>query len=93
VIEDGDESEADVSVLGLGFFQVLVTFISGFFINKFGRRPMMLVGMAIVSITLLAGFFITFLVDEHESITIFIIFAYVLGYSISMGPICLMYAV
>ncbi len=54
---------------------------------------MMLVGMAIVSITLLAGFFITFFVDEHERITIFVIFAYVMGYSISMGPICLMYAV
>lgn len=71
----------------------MVTFISGFFINKFGRRPLMLIGLAIVCVSLFAGFFITFFIDEHESITVFIIFAHVLGYSISMGPICLMYAV
>lgn len=53
----------------------------------------MLIGMAIVCVTLLAGFFITFFIGEHENITVFVIFAHVLGYSISMGPICLMYAV
>lgn len=53
----------------------------------------MLIGLAIVCVSLFAGFFITFFIDEHESITVFIIFAHVLGYSISMGPICLMYAV
>lgn len=53
----------------------------------------MLLGMAIVCATLLAGFFITFFIDEHEFITVIVIFAHVFGYSISMGPICLMYAV
>ncbi len=28
----------------LGVLQVIITFISGFFINKFGRRTLMLIG-------------------------------------------------
>jgi MFS family permease len=77
----------------LGFFQFFVTFISGFIINKVGRRPMMLCGMGIVLISLLLGFLITFLVDEHESYTVWIIFLHIFGYSISIGPLCFTYAV
>jgi MFS family permease len=79
--------------LVLGFFQVFVTFTSGFLINKFGRRPMMLLGLAVLTIALLTGFFVTQFIDEHEGITVFIVFVHVLGYSISIGPICMMYAV
>jgi predicted permease len=53
----------------------------------------MLIGMGIVCASLFAGFFITFFINEHESITVLVIFGHVFGYSISMGPICLMYAV
>lgn len=62
-IENGNEDEADSSVLLLGFFQVVVTCSSGFLISKFGRRPIMLIGMGIIILALLAGFFITLLVD------------------------------
>jgi MFS family permease len=43
----------------LGFFQVLVTFTSGFLINRLGRRPMMLIGIAIFSIALITAFIVT----------------------------------
>lgn len=77
----------------LGFFQFFVTLLSGFVINRVGRRPMMLIGMTIILISLLSGFFISFLVDEHEAYTVWIIFFHVLGYSISIGPLCFIYAV
>jgi MFS transporter, SP family, xylose:H+ symportor len=92
-IEEGDKSEADISVMMLGFFQVLITVTSGFFINRFGRRPMMLVGMGVLTVALIIGFFVTQFIEEHERITVLVVFLHVLGYSVSLGPICMMYAV
>jgi len=77
----------------LGFFQFVVTLIGGFFINKLGRRPMMLFGMTVILVSLLLGFLITFLIDEHEPYTVWVIFIHVFGYSISIGPLCFIYAV
>lgn len=53
----------------------------------------MLAGMLIIIVCLLVGVFVTYFVESHESITIFIVFAHVFGYSISLGPICMLYAV
>jgi MFS family permease len=93
VVEEGDEAEADMSVLFLGIFQVFATFLSGFLINHFGRRPLMLTGLGIIIVSLFTGVLVTFLVPSHESITVVIIFAHILGFSISLGPICMLYAV
>jgi MFS family permease len=43
-------------------FQVVVTLGSGFLINRFGRRPMMLIGEGIVVVALFLGFIVTSLV-------------------------------
>ena len=43
-ISNGDKIVAQQYTLYLGLLQVVVTFISGFLINRFGRRTLMLVG-------------------------------------------------
>ncbi len=88
-----DFAEADTSLLFLGLFQVLITFASGFFINKFGRRPMMLIGQTIIVISLLVCAIVTLAVERHEIITIICIFIYFFGYSISLGPLFMLYAI
>jgi MFS family permease len=42
--------------LYLGLLQVVVTFASGFLINRFGRRTLMLLGETMVVSSLLIGF-------------------------------------
>lgn len=70
-----------------------MTIIGGFLINRFGRRLLMLSGLGIVIASLLIGLIITIFIEEHENYTIFVIFTHNLGYSISLGPICMLYAV
>jgi Na+/melibiose symporter-like transporter len=41
----------------LGILQVIITFGSGFLINKYGRRSLMLLGSSIIVTSLLLGFF------------------------------------
>lgn len=62
-------------------------------INRFGRRLLMLSGLGVIISSLLIGFIITLFIEEHENYTIFVIFTHNLGYSISLGPICMLYAV
>ncbi len=57
--------EADRTLLILGFFQVIVTFISGFFINKYGRRPMMLIGQSIIVASLFGCVCATYFIEKH----------------------------
>lgn len=88
-----DVVDADSTLLILGFFQIIVTLISGFFINRFGRRPMMLIGQSIIVVSLFACMISTMLVERHEILTTVFIFVYMFGYSISVGPLFMMYAV
>lgn len=65
VIEDNNQTKADFSVLMLGIFQIVVTLVSGFLINKFGRRPLMLIGHSIVVLSLICAFMSTYLFEDH----------------------------
>jgi MFS family permease len=91
-IEDS-VATADSVLIALGFFQVLSTFISGFLINRYGRRPMMLLGQAIIVLSLLFCGVVTMAVEKHEVVITLAIFFYTLGYSISLGPLFMMYAI
>lgn len=82
-----------MSVMMLGFFQVICTIIGGLLVNRFGRRPLMLTGMTIIFLSLFTGAIVTNLVEDHESITVFVVFMHVLGFSVSLGPITMLYAV
>jgi MFS family permease len=84
---------ADTILLVLGFFQVVAVFLGGLLINRFGRRPIMLCGQVIIVLSLLATTILTVLVEKHELVTTCMIFVYVLGYSISLGPLLMLYAV
>lgn len=53
----------------------------------------MLIGQTIIVVSLLACIVTTMLIERHEIITTVFIFVYMLGYSISIGPLFMMYAV
>lgn len=82
-----------MSVMMLGFFQVICTVVGGILVNKFGRRPLMLIGMTIIFLSLFTGAMVAYFVEDHESITVFVVFTHVLGFSVSLGPITMLYAV
>jgi len=50
--------------LYLGLLQVLVTFISGFLINRFGRRTLMILGESLVVGSLILGFCFELLMEN-----------------------------
>lgn len=53
----------------------------------------MIIGQTITVISLLACSIVTMLVNKHEIITTALLLIYVVGYSISIGPLFMMYAV
>ncbi len=55
-IAQGNSEKVSYYVVGLGLFQILVTFISGFLINKFGRKRLMVIGESIVTLSLVMGY-------------------------------------
>ena len=92
VIENYNQRKADAALITLGVFQAAVTSLSCACISRCGRRPVMLVGQALVILALIGGFFSTLLVHNHETITTGLIYLNVLGYSVSLGPILMLYA-
>jgi MFS family permease len=59
IIEKDNSVEANISMLILGIFQVFTTLASGCLINRYGRRPLMMIGHTIVIVSLLLGFLVT----------------------------------
>lgn len=58
-------TEANTTLIIFGLLQVIATFISGFFINRFGRRPIMIIGQTIIVISLLACTIVPVFVAKH----------------------------
>ena len=85
--------EVHKAIICLAFFQFAAALLSGFFVNKFGRRPMMLIGQAIVAVSLLCCVVLTIFVTKHEILTTVFVIIYIFGYSISLGPMFMMYAI
>lgn len=88
----GNQEWVQKDLFGLGIFQVLLTFISSFLLDKFGRRSLMLVGMSIMVFSLFAAYFATDVFSMASGIIVFFIFLHIFGFSISLGPICGLYA-
>jgi len=57
MITHNNKETANWCAFGLGMLQVVVTFISGFLINKYGRRTLMLFGEFFVVGSLFLGYF------------------------------------
>jgi MFS family permease len=54
-LSNGNKYGAAKKSLELGIFQVVVTLISGFFMDNFGRRKLMLGGLSLIILSLLGG--------------------------------------
>lgn len=78
-------------VLYLGAFQVFVTVIGSLLIDRIGRRTLMLIGQGITTGSLLMGWFFMGFVPDSQSTVVFFIFMHILGFSLSIGPVTMVY--
>lgn len=88
----GDKEWVQKDLFGLGIFQVLLTFVSSFLLDMFGRRSLMLIGMSILVFSLFSAFFATDVFNLGSGLIVFFIFLHIFGFSISLGPVCGLYA-
>lgn len=84
--------QALVNTYYLGLLQVLVTLVSGFMINSYGRRSLMLVGSSIVVASLILAYVFDSEVFHSEKTVIGLIFLHIIGFSLSLGPVTFIYA-
>lgn len=84
--------QALVNTYYLGLLQVGVTLVSGFMINNYGRRTLMLLGSSIVVGSLLLAYIFDSFVSHSEKVVIALIFLHIVGFSLSLGPITFIYA-
>ncbi len=92
VLTNNDQSAVLVYLFGLGIFQLVLTYVGAFLLDKFGRRSLMLIGMLIMDVSLFAVFAAKDIFGLPPPIVAFMIFTHLLGYSISLGPIVSVYA-
>ena len=80
-----EENMAEVANLGVSVLEVVVTIISGYLVDKVGRRPLMLVGLIgqMVSHILFTVLFVTN--QPQGTIACFALF--LIGFSLGPGPI------
>lgn len=93
-ISHGDVDYAVRMSLYLGLFQILVTLLSGAFLDRFGRRTLMICGASMIIFALLSGYY---MVDydaaskwDPQYVT-YAIFLHMAGFSLSLGPITVVY--
>jgi hypothetical protein len=60
-------------------------------LDKFGRRFLMLVGQTIVVMSLIGAFLATDIFHQSSKIVALFVFMHILGFSISLGPIGVLY--
>lgn len=83
----GAES-ADVtwSFAKLAFLQVVVTYLAGQFLERYGRRAFMLEGMRVILVCNILLGLIEYAAPELKTIDYLIIFLHIVGFSLSFGP-------
>ena len=91
-LTNNDQDAVTRNLFGLGVFQVLMTFVSSMFLDRFGRRSLMLIGLTIVVGSLFSAFLATEVLNLSSGIVVFFIFLHIFGFSISLGPVCCLYA-
>lgn len=84
--------QALINTYYLGLLQVAVTLVSGFMINNYGRRTLMLLGSSIVVGSLLLAYVFDSLIWHSEKAVIGLIFLHIVGFSLSLGPVTFIYA-
>lgn len=80
---------AILATMGIGAINVLATIVSIFLVDKVGRKPLLYVGMGIMTICLFAlgASFSVAGSDTLKWIAFGSLFFYVIGFAISLGPI------
>lgn len=90
-ITNGNKEMAQEYSFDLGVLQVVVTFLSGFLINRYGRRTLMLSGMTVIVLSLLGGAVEAWLEDDTSHILLIVVFLHIVGFSLSLGPVGMLY--
>ncbi len=83
-------SSAILATVGVGLVNVLVTIAAIFMLDKVGRRPLLLVGLAGMSCSLglLGGvFFLPSLLNQLGSLAVVGLMLYVASFAIGLGPV------
>lgn len=85
-----DEHKAQIDCFLLGIVQIVTTFIVGFFLDKFGKRTFMLVGLGMI-LAVLLSLFLCQNFDAPIQWSVAFIFIHIIGFSLSLGPIIWIY--
>ena len=86
-----DEKTALQYTFNLGLMQVIVTFFSGFMINNYGRRTLMLVGQSLIVLSLVSAYFFEVFLKDSQNYITGLIFLHLIGFSLSLGPVTMVY--
>lgn len=80
------------ATVGVGIVNVLMTIVSIMLLDKFGRKPLMYIGLSGITISLivlgLAFHFETALGDNLKWFAIASLVVYIASFAVSLGPIC-----
>ena len=81
-----DNTYAILATIGLGIVMLVMTVISLFFVDKLGRKKLLLIGVRgmVISMFILGTCFI---IPFSKSLSVFMVMTYVAFYAISLGPI------
>lgn len=76
----------------MGVFQIIITLISGAVMDKFGRRTLTIIGTSIITMALILGYIILdFVPNVDPKVAAIAVFIHIGGFSISLGPISILY--
>jgi SP family galactose:H+ symporter-like MFS transporter len=83
-------SGAILATLGIGIVNVLMTVVAMLLLDRVGRRPLLLGGMALMAVALFAlglAFALPGLISSLSSVAVAFLMLYVGAFAISLGPI------
>jgi len=90
VVKESDTA-AILSTVGIGAVNVVMTVVSLFLVDRWGRRPLLLCGTSLMALALLGLSIANTLPQElHETLGILFnlcLFVYITGFAIGLGPI------
>jgi MFS transporter, SP family, arabinose:H+ symporter len=82
----GDANAAFTSSVWIGFVNVIATFVAILFVDKAGRKPLLLVGNAVQVIGLVTVGYI-YSVNPHSPYLLWGVITYTAAFAMAMGPI------
>lgn len=93
-IGKGDSHYAVLMSFYMGLFQIAVTLVCGSLVDRFGRRSLMILGETIIVLALFSGYYLLEFGAASgwdPKFVTYAIFAHIAGFSLSLGPITIVY--